>query len=217
MRRWGRVKYWFRAHMMLGIVGPALVVFHSNFKLGSLNSNVALIAMLVVVASGLVGRYLYARVHHGLYGRKSTLRELREDADSVRRMAGIDLAGLPRAQERLTEFERMALPDEGGLLQTGWRLVGLRIRSRHFRARLLRDMDAALDRSAREHHWDRAMRRARRKAVRRYVSYYVASVRKAAGLSFYERLFALWHVLHVPLFVLMALAAVVHVVAVHLY
>ena len=42
MRRMGPVKYWFRMHMILGVVGPVTVIFHSNFRLGSLNSSVAM-------------------------------------------------------------------------------------------------------------------------------------------------------------------------------
>jgi hypothetical protein len=30
-------------------------------------------------------------------------------------------------------------------------------------------------------------------------------------------MFSLWHVMHIPLFILMIIAAVVHVVAVHVY
>ena len=30
------------------------------------------------------------------------------------------------------------------------------------------------------------------------------------GLGFYERMFALWHVLHVPLFILLVITAVMH-------
>jgi hypothetical protein len=60
LRSLGSVSAWFRLHMILGIIGPTLILFHSNFKLGSLNSNVALFSMLTVAASGLIGRYLYA-------------------------------------------------------------------------------------------------------------------------------------------------------------
>ena len=48
--------------MVLGILGPTLIILHSNFKIGSLNSRLALFTMLVVVASGIVGRYLYSQV-----------------------------------------------------------------------------------------------------------------------------------------------------------
>ncbi|WP_442755927.1 hypothetical protein ACNHKD_04575 [Methylocystis sp. JAN1] len=50
---------WFRMHVILGVAGPVIILFHCNFRLGALNSNVALLAMGAVVASGVVGRYLY--------------------------------------------------------------------------------------------------------------------------------------------------------------
>jgi len=41
--RWlGGIPAWFEFHMVLGIVGPILVLFHCNFSLGATNSNVAL-------------------------------------------------------------------------------------------------------------------------------------------------------------------------------
>ena len=42
-------------------------------------------------------------------------------------------------------------------------------------------------------------------------------LRKTASLAVYERLFAAWHVLHLPLFYMLILTALIHVVAVHLY
>ena len=84
----GSVKLWFRIHMVLGIVGPLAILYHSNFSLGATNSNVALVCMLIVSSSGLVGRYLYTRIHHGLYGRQATLRELAGDVESLRQHSG---------------------------------------------------------------------------------------------------------------------------------
>ena len=40
---------------------------------------------------------------------------------------------------------------------------------------------------------------------------------KASQLGFWERMFSAWHVLHVPLFFLLLVSGVIHVVAVHLY
>ena len=85
----GTVPFWFRLHMVLGVVGPLAILYHSNFSLGATNSNVALACMLIVASSGLVGRYLYARIHHGLYGRRATLRELAGDAENLRQHSGV--------------------------------------------------------------------------------------------------------------------------------
>ncbi|QGM99528.1 hypothetical protein F7D14_03640 [Methylocystis parvus] len=55
---------WFRLHVISGVAGPALILFHCNFRLGAFNSNVALLSMGAVVASGVVGRYLYRFAYH---------------------------------------------------------------------------------------------------------------------------------------------------------
>jgi len=65
------VRHWFRLHMIMGILGPTAILFHCDFHMGSLNSSVALICMLLVVASGVIGRYFYSKVHLGLYGQKA--------------------------------------------------------------------------------------------------------------------------------------------------
>ena len=213
MRPWGRVAYWFRIHMLLGVLGPVLIVFHANFKLGSLNSNVALLAMLLVVASGLVGRFFYAKIHHGLYGRKATLQELRGDAAALADAYNTDLSDAPDILERLKTFETMALSTHRGLLAGAWFLTTLGLRARWTRYRLSR----AVTHAARQDQRDARARKGQIRAAHRYIRLYLTSVRKAAEFSFYERLFGLWHILHLPLFILLVLAAIAHVVAVHLY
>ena len=75
--RWmGGIPAWFEFHMVLGVVGPILILFHANFTLGATNSNVALFSMLLVAASGVVGRYIYTRLHARLEGHEDTLEQL---------------------------------------------------------------------------------------------------------------------------------------------
>jgi hypothetical protein len=49
------------------------------------------------------------------------------------------------------------------------------------------------------------------------VRQYLRSVRKVANFDFYERLFSLWHILHMPLFIMMVGASILHIIAVHMY
>ncbi len=69
----GSVKAWFQIHMVLGVLGPLLVLFHSNFRTGATNSNVALYCMLLVSGSGLIGRYFYSRIHTEMSGSQESL------------------------------------------------------------------------------------------------------------------------------------------------
>jgi hypothetical protein len=217
LRRLGALSSWFRVHMALGVIGPMLILFHCNFRLGSINSTVAVVCMLLVVASGLVGRYFYARIHYGLYGRRVTLESLRESAERNDRALADVLAFAPDIQRRLRAFEAMAMRRPAGLLHGLLRVLVISPWTRAMAVAVNVRSTFLLRRLAREAGWTPFDRQLRIKLVRRYVSSHLTTVRRIAELAVYERLFALWHVLHVPLFVMLVLAGVAHVVAVHLY
>ncbi len=217
MRRWGPTRYWFKIHMLFGVAGPALILFHANFGTGSMNSNIALVSMLLVAASGLVGRYIYSKIHYGLFGRRASLRGLRGDVAESRGALGSDLDEAGRIRGQLQAFETELLRPRLGVFQSSERLLTIGIRTRWMRVRLLRELKRNLRIEAEKCNWDRRTRRKHKREARQYISTYLTAVRKVVEFTFYERLFALWHVLHMPLFFFLVLAAIAHVVAVHLY
>ena len=81
MRNWGILPKWFKWHMVFGVLGPALIVFHSTFVLRSVNAGVAMVCMLLVSGSGIFGRFFYTKIHNGLYGRNTSFQQLQEDLD----------------------------------------------------------------------------------------------------------------------------------------
>lgn len=211
MRNLGPIKHWFRLHMTFGVLGPVCILYHCSFQLGSLNSNVALFCMVTVASSGLIGRYLYMNIHNGLYGSKANLAGLRRDADALRQDLAERVEFAPHLLQRLDAFEQRVLSRHGlANLLLGfsvWReRAALR---RHIRTELLRHAEAGS--------LSRSELRALHRSLRRHVSARLESVRKIAGLGLYERLFSLWHLLHFPLFLMLVLAGVVHVFAVHIY
>jgi hypothetical protein len=60
---------WFDFHMMAGTVGPMFIVLHSALKLDNWVS-AAFWSMMIVVISGVAGRYLYTQVPDLLNGRE---------------------------------------------------------------------------------------------------------------------------------------------------
>jgi hypothetical protein len=98
MRRWGVLRHWFRVHMILGALAPVLVLFHCNFRLGAPNSNVALTSMLVVAASGVVGRFICTHISHGLYGARDDRRAARAARSQCPRRRRAAAAVSPAAQ-----------------------------------------------------------------------------------------------------------------------
>lgn len=204
MRSCGRIPRWFAIHMMLGLVGPVAIFFHANFRLGSLNSTVALVCVILVASSGVVGRLIYPKIHHGLSGRRATLRELGEALDSRRDALGAALSAYPETLCALEELEAFALAGKRGVLAATRRFFGLRRRTRAIRRHVLRLLA-------------RGDRRSLDRASVETLHAYLAAVRRVAEFGAYEQLFSLWHAFHLPLYILLITTAAVHVIAVHMY
>ncbi len=218
LSRAGSARVWFQLHMMLGIIGPVLILYHCNFSLGDTNSNVALFAMLLVAASGILGRYIYSKVHNGLYGARSDLNDLLAQATSLVPAIESELGGAGGTVARqLTKFGERALRQRKSLWASFANAAWLKITVPFARSRICRAADSAVKRNAKAKNWSGAQRRSNLKAARHDIDNFLRCVTKAAQLGFYERLFSLWHVFHVPLFFLLLITGITHVVAVHLY
>ncbi len=208
----GSIRGWFRVHMVLGVIGPLAILYHANFSLGATNSNVALACMLIVASSGLVGRYLYTRIHHGLYGRRATLKDLSTDAERLRVHSGA-LGMLPGLMEKVAEAEQRIGRPSNLLVRpvvAAWR-QGVELR------RMKRLIQNTVGIAAERSRVIRGQRERLTGAASRYVFTRLVAARRVAEFEASERLFAAWHVLHLPLFVMLVIVGIVHVFAVHVY
>lgn len=206
LRVLGGVPGWFRFHMILGIAGPILVILHSNFKLGSLNSSIALATMLVVASSGLVGRFLYGRIHHGLYGRRAQLREFMDDVDGSKWGVGEGTSVADGLMPVLEAYQKKRLDGSDHLLPALLRVLNSPL------------AQMRLQRTALHTAWPGTKpSRADKRRFRAQLHLFQLAIARIEAFRLYERLFALWHLLHLPLFVIMVLAALGHVLAVHMY
>ena len=217
LRALGTVGFWFRTHMVLGVVGPVLILLHANFRLGSINSNVALAAMLVVAISGVVGRYLYSKIHLGMYGRKTEVQEILADAEALKEAIGADLPVADQVVVQLSTFAQLGTVAPKGVL-AGFMLIPLvSVRAIVVRRRLIAYARQVIAAEGRRLGWSRKVRRRRLAGVAELVTLHIAAVKKAAAFAFYERLFRLWHVFHLPLFFLLVIAATIHIFAAHFF
>jgi hypothetical protein len=218
----GSIPAWFQVHMVLGIAGPVLVLFHSNFRLGASNSNVALVCMLLVAGSGVIGRYIYTRLHAHLDGHQDTLEQLKAVGDRLREQAAslAFLPGLVDAIERAEE--RFIVPPKGPMARFLHVFTG-GIRSMIARWHVHREITRAVRRAVTARSSKSSAVLLARHAIqigavaRRYADRRLEAGRRTAEFQTYARLFSYWHVLHVPLFFMLLISAIVHVVAINLY
>jgi hypothetical protein len=217
LRALGTVAFWFQAHMILGVVGPVLVILHANVRLGSVNSNVALAAMLVVALSGDVGRYLYGKIHLGMYGRKVEVQKIMADADALKEAIGADLPVADRLVAQLSTFAQLGTVAPKGVVAGLLLVPVVSVRASIIRMRLIADARQVIAVEGRRLGWSRKVRRQRLAGIAELVTLNIAAVKKATAFAFYERLFRLWHVFHLPLFFLLVIAAIIHVFAAHFF
>ncbi len=210
----GKTKYWFQLHMALGVLGPILILFHCNFRLGSINSSMALICTLTVALSGLVGRFVHGRIFSDLSGHRVLLSDLIGTSVDELAAASETTTLLPQLHERASKLHRETLDDLSheapsfmGMIVMKWRM---RVEGRRLK-RLVRD------RLRHSESMSRADRRRHRIMAYEFIEKNLAAVRRIYELSVYERLFGLWHVLHLPFFYMLVITAAIHVLAVHMY
>jgi hypothetical protein len=213
----GSTRNWFRTHMILGLLGPLLILYHANFQLGSFNSRVALYCMLLVAGSGVIGRHIDAHVHRGLYGGKLTLTELQGDlASSLESSQGLANL-LPKLTGRLNAVSAEVQGDQySGSLSTG---ASLKWKLRYFplwfslRNTAKRELQA---RAAESPAIARDLERLTQ-STNAFIRRFIHITSKIAQFTLYEKLLSAWHILHMPLFIMMIISALLHVLAVHMY
>jgi len=209
---------WFRIHMLLGVLGPLLVIFHTNFHVGDVNSSVALISMLIVASSGIAGRYLYKRIFDGLSEHKLAAQEIAADIATLRGEFGAHGQLAEPLFDELDAFGRTIMERPGDNVLTSL-VRGARgvVRAAWMRHRLPGRIRRLVDARGAVEGWARGERRRRSKEMRSVVGTYFDSTLRMAQMRVFERLFSLWHTVHVPLYIFMVLTALIHIWAVHRY
>ena len=208
LRTMGWMRRWLRFHIVLGIAGPILILIHSTFRLGSLNGAIALITMVLVFLSGIMGRYLYSKIHYGLGGKKAQIEDVQ---------INLITAGKRIKSRRLDQFTESVILHPASLVGAWLDLMVFGWRSRWLSFQLRRQMKHHLTSMAKREGWSAAVIHRQYKSFCHQLQTYMSTLRKVALFSVYERFFSFWRHAHVPLLYLLFFSGIAHVIAVHMY
>jgi hypothetical protein len=193
----GSVKFWFRFHMVMGIGAPVLIIYHSGYQLGSLNGRVAFFSMIIVALSGLVGRYFYRRVHHGLHGEKIRFEELYKTDDDWLEKLPKPNASIADLAARLRAIEVKITNTHIGVDHSCWYYFSLSGQLKRLQKRVSKQISTS--------------------SIRQLMLARIKSLRSICRLEINETMFSYWHILHFPLFLMLIVSALIHVFVVHFY
>ncbi len=198
MAGWGRMASWLEFHIYTGLVGPYMVLLHSAWKLNGL-AGVTLLLTAVVVASGFVGRYIYTAVPRTVDGVEVQAEVLRGSIQAVQAAIGSWMAEQTVSPRLLKIGEKMAaLTSAGGsgfIWQRG--LLGWRTRWEWFKLR--RGMSGLARQKAEQLEalvWQRQELQG-----------------QLASLASARKMLAIWHVVHIPIGMVLFMAAFIHILA----
>ncbi len=67
-RRFGSLRGWMDMHVATGLLGPLLIIYHSAFHPRSTVAIIASVSLGILVATGIVGRFIYAMIPRTVAG-----------------------------------------------------------------------------------------------------------------------------------------------------
>jgi hypothetical protein len=83
-RRFGPLRVWMDMHVVTGLFGPLIVLFHTAFLPQTTIAIIAAVALLVLVLTGIIGRFIYAMVPRTVAGAESGPAELAARIEEAR-------------------------------------------------------------------------------------------------------------------------------------
>ncbi len=193
MRNWGNLNDWLEVHIFLGLAGPVLVFFHADLKFSGL-VGISFWSMVLVVASGIVGRYIYQSIPRSMSGMELSAIEL--EAEEISQTFELR-KWLPREDRFWTVFEELEKKRAEILKSGSISRFGERIKFRH-------KLNAALKNS-------RVLGSRERRKLLKLIMKREKLLKRKQFLDRSMKVLHYWHLLHIPFVLIMFLILLVHV------
>ncbi len=196
LSRFGRLKYWLEFHIFLCILGPIMILFHTAFKFGGIVS-ISFWSMVIVVASGVIGRFIYIQIPRSIEGRELSLNEVKEMKnnvhDAIIKRYNLD----EQSYNSVLKFTAFT-----SQIQHKNLISGIIRRYLNDRKRIKR-LKITLKKNK--------LSKARVIGVLRLIKKEISLNNKIERLQAMQQLFKYWHIAHLPFALIMLVIMVIHV------
>lgn len=193
MSKYLRLKYLLEFHIFLCVLGPILVLFHTAFKFGGIVS-VAFWSMVLVVVSGVIGRFIYIQIPRSIEGRELSLLEVKNMKD--------ELSEILRSKTELNAQIIPAITGDGGDSNPAFK--GSSFIFKYFRdRRIIRTVRTILKQNK--------VNRKERNSIIQLVWKEISLANRISRLQTMQKLFRYWHVAHLPFALIMLIVLIIHI------
>ncbi len=184
----GVLKHWLEFHIFLCVIGPIMILFHTSFKFGGLVS-ISFWSMVMVVLSGVIGRFIYLQIPRTIQGRELSLGEIRDMKSDITHKIELEVG-----TEKLNQILALtkATPNKNNIFYQYW--IDYKLKKSIFND--LKRYNIA---------------NAKLKEIMRNLGNELNINRKIQRLVLMQKLFRYWHVIHLPFAIIMLVIMIVHV------
>lgn len=200
-RRLSKLKYWLHFHIFLCTLGPFWVLLHTTFKFSGLVS-ISFWSMMLVVSSGIFGRYVYARIPKTLDGVFLDDTEIEKKQKKILKQLGaLTGASVEQLETACIAFNPRQNYSVGQSL-----MITLKFDMSRFDNHSLDDLLKSKNLNG---HQKQQAENLRRQLL------WISS--QQAIKKPFQKVFGYWHVFHIPLTAVMFLVLILHVVVAILF
>lgn len=195
----GYLKHWLEFHIFLCTVGPILVLYHTAFKFGGIVS-VSFWSMVLVVLSGVVGRFIYIQIPRTIQGKEIDINDLASMREELIEKMKLEMLFDVRL---IKELDELASPERYkylGVFDTVLIYFKDFFRISSFQSKLRKNLAVA------------GFSKIRRKEIKNKAHAEIILSRRLGMLRTMQNLFRYWHVAHLPFAIAMFVIMIIHVI-----
>jgi len=206
MNSLGSLRHWLSGHMFLGILGPLLVTLHTTFKLNGIITT-SFWCMITTMVFGIVGRYIYIQVPRGITGAELGVQDIDRIVDNLneqlhRHLNNADLTHL---------FNAISVPYDTARQISPLTALFLMVKTDIENIFKIPRLKGILKKRYGALHWRV------RDEIKELLKKKAALIRRKNFFDASHRLLHYWHVLHVPLAIVMFLIMFLHIIVYYMF
>ncbi|GAB4291373.1 MAG: hypothetical protein Kow0098_10570 [Ignavibacteriaceae bacterium] len=195
----GLLKHWLEFHIFLCTLGPIFVLFHTSFKFGGIVA-VSFWSMVLVVLSGILGRFIYVQIPRTIQGKELDITELKKLKQNITETLAYDYQ---IDSEILFRFNQVASAER----YKDFRLsssISFLVRDIFSIRRIMKDLRKYLS--------DAGVTKIKKKEIIRLANNEITLARRIGLLRTMHKLFRYWHIFHLPFAITMFIIMIIHIV-----
>lgn len=195
----GYLKHWLELHIFLCTVGPILVLYHTAFKFGGIVS-VSFWSMVLVVLSGVVGRFIYIQIPRTIQGQEIDISELMNMRNELSERLSSEIIF---DKSLIDDFTKISSPERYksiNLLNAIIFFFKDAIQVRKFKRKIINHLRKA------------GISKYRYKEIKRLIEAEIILSRRIGLLRTMQKFFHYWHIAHLPFAIIMFIIMIVHII-----